>query len=118
MTYEEALEIVKSEFKTIKDAAHCHIIITGLTYDGCNGFCVCLYNTGEKTILSDMGETNAFFDEVEDEEWEKLCAENGVEFNHWRMEKDFEKIDDVYDFISFLDMISDKYFYLDDDEED
>ena len=83
MTYEEALEIVKSEFKTIKDAAHCHVIVTGLTYDGCNGFCVCLYNTGEKTILSDMGETNAFFDEVEDEEWEKLCAENGIEFNHW-----------------------------------
>ena len=113
MTYEEALEIVKSEFNTLRDASHCEIIRTGLTYDGCNGFCVALYNYGNRIMVTDMGETKEFFFEVEEDEWKRLCAENGFEFNHWRIEKEFKTIDDVYDYINFIDEISDKYFELD-----
>lgn len=113
MTYEEALGIVKGEFRTRHDAAHCEIIRTGLTYDGCNGFCVVLYNYGDRIVVSDMGNTKEFFDEVEEAEWEKLCAENGFEFNSRRIEKEFRTIDDIYDYINFIDEISDKYFTLD-----
>jgi len=113
MEYSEALALVKSEFETLRDAAHCEIIYTGLTYDGCNGFCVTLYNYGDKVMISDIGQTKDIFDEVEEEEWKELCRENGFEFNHWRIEKKFSKIEDVYDFINFLDMISDKYCRFD-----
>lgn len=115
MTYEEALTIIKSEFETRRDAPHCEIIKTGLTYDGCEGFCVTIYNYPDRgPVLSDLGETKEIFDEVEKEEWEALCAENGFEFNHWRIEKPFTCLEDAYDYINFLDMISDKYFYIDD----
>ena len=112
MEYTEALALVKSEFNTRYDAAHCEIIRTGCTYDGCNGFCVVLYNYGDKIMVSDMSITREIFSEVADEEWESLCRENGFEFNKWRIEKKFNGIEDVYDFINFLDMISDKYFQL------
>ena len=114
MTYEEALALVKTEFKTRRDAAHCEIIRTGLTYDGCNGFCVCLYNYGDRVCLTDMGETKEIFDEVTKEEWIALCEENGCVFNHWRLERKLESIEDVYAYIQFLDMVSDKFFNLGD----
>lgn len=114
MTYEEALAIVKSEYETRREAAHCEIVKTGLTYDGCEGFCVTIYNYADRgPVISDLGETKEIFDEVEKEEWEKLCAENGFEFNHWRIEKPFTCINDLCEYIDFIDRISDKYFNVD-----
>ena len=86
MTYQEALALVKSEFSTRRDADHVEVIRTGMTYDGCQGFCVVVYDYGDKVVLSDMGETKYFFFEVPDEEWVALCEENGFDFNHYRIE--------------------------------
>jgi hypothetical protein len=114
MTYEEALAIVRSEYETRREAAHCEVVKTGLTYDGCNGMCVTIYNYDDRgPVISDIGETQYFFFEVPKEEWEKLCAENGFEFNHYRIEKPFTCIDDLFEYIDFIDRISDKYFDLD-----
>ena len=44
MTYEEALEIVEAEFEMRPDSDHSKIIKTHMTYDGCTGFCVVVYN--------------------------------------------------------------------------
>lgn len=115
MNYSEALKLVKTEFETRRDCGHCEIIRTNLTYDGCNGFCVVIYDKGSHVILSDMGETKEIFDEVTEEEWKELCASHGFEFNHWHIEKVLNSLDDVYDYINFIDFISDKFFLLDDD---
>ena len=110
MTYNEGLALVKTEYETIKDSTYNEIIITGLTYDGCNGFCVSVYNKDGEAIITDLGETSHFFDEITEEEWIKDCTEHGFEFNHWRIERKLSSIDDVYDFINFIDFISDREF--------
>ena len=113
MTYEEALEIVEAEFETRPDSDHSKIIKTHMTYDGCTGFCVVVYNEEGVAILTDMGETAQFFDEVPDEEWESLCREGGCVFARGRIKKRIESIEDVYDYIRFLDEISDRYWHED-----
>ena len=115
MTYKEALALVKSEYDTCRDAEHCEIILTGLTYDGCNGFCVCLYNEGDRVILTDMGETKDVFDEVSEEEWTALCSEAGFDFRHWHIEREFHSLDDVELYIAFLDAVSNLYFQIDEE---
>lgn len=114
MTYQEALTLVKSEFETYKESSHNEIIRTGLTYDGSHGFCVSLYNEGERVILTDLGETKEVFDEIGEEEWTALCQKSGFAFRHWHIEREFFSLDDVYAFIRFLDEISDLYFPIDD----
>lgn len=114
MTYTEALELVRTEFETKHDAAHNEVVLTGMTYDGCNGVCVCIYNYGDRIMVTDIGETAYFFSEVEEEEWKSLCAEHGFEFNHWRIETPFNSLEDLYSYIEFIDFISDKYCGLDD----
>lgn len=115
MTYEEALALVKSEYDTLRDAGHCEIILTGLTYDGCNGFCVCLYNEGDRVILTDMGETKDVFDEVSEEEWTALCSEAGFVFRHWHIEREFHSLEDVALYIAFLDAVSNLFWNIDDE---
>ena len=110
MTYEEALALVRTKYRTIRDSNHAEIIQTGMTYDGCNGFCVALYNDGERVYLTDFGETKEVFDEVSERAWESLCKKNGFEFNHWHIEHSFSSIKDISCFIAFLDRISKKYF--------
>ena len=109
MTYEEALELIRIEYETQKDSKHAEIIYTGLTYDGCNGFCVALYNNGDELILTDFGETKEIFDEVEEKQWIELCSEHGFEFRHWRIVRRFTSLRDVEEFIEFLDFISEEF---------
>jgi hypothetical protein len=115
MTFEEAIKITEEDFELIKDTPHTRLVRTGLTYDGAKGFCVMLYDKGDRAIITDCGETKEVFDEVTEDEWKKLCKENGTEFNHWRIEKDFNGIEDLYEYIKFIDMISDKFFLADED---
>ena len=75
MTYSEALSLVGSEFELLKDSDHSCVIRTGLTYDGCNGFCVVIYKKNDgKVVLTDMGETKEIFDEVSEEEWNRIVV--------------------------------------------
>ena len=115
MTYEKALESIRAEFDTRKEAAHCEIIKTGLTYNGCNGFCVALYSDNERGImLTDLGETKEIFDEVTEDEWRSIAEEAGCRFRNWRLERDYNGMDDVYAFIKLLDDISERFFDIDD----
>lgn len=112
MTYKEALEIIEEEFETIKESSHNRIIITGLTYDGCQGFCVSIYDDNGEAIITDLGETKEVFDEVSLEKWINLCNEHNFEFRHWRIVRKFNSISDLYEFIEFIDFISNNYFEL------
>ena len=110
MTYEKALEIIESEFETLKESSHNKIVRTNMTYNGYNSFCVSIYNCNGIAILTDLGTTKDVFDEVAEEEWRELCQNHGFEFNHWSIRRDFNKIEDLYDYIEFLDFISRKYW--------
>lgn len=113
MEYIKAVELIEKEYETIRESSHNKIIRTGLTYDGCRGFCVSVYNDNGVAIITDLGETKEIFDEVSKEEWEELCKEHGFEFRHWRIVRVYSSNKDVEEFIKFLDFISDKYFKLD-----
>ena len=113
MKYKEALILIEKEFETRQESSHNKIIKTGLTYDGCNGFCVSIYDDNGVALITDLGETKEIFDEVSKAEWEELCEEHGFEFRHWRIVREFSSINDLYEYIKFLDFISDKYFKLD-----
>ena len=113
MDYIKALEIIEKEFETRQESSHNKIIKTGLTYNGCNGFCVSIYDDNGVALITDLGETKEVFDEVSKAEWEELCKEHGFEFRHWRIVREFSSINDLYEYIKFLDFISDKYFKLD-----
>lgn len=110
LSYEEVLSLVREEYDTRRDADHCEIVKTGLTYDGCTGFCVCIYNYGDVVKITDMGETKDFFDQLTDEQWVDICTTNGFEFNHWRIERVFNSIEDLHMYIQFIDVISDMFF--------
>ena len=110
MTYERAIEIVEKEFSFKDNTENTKFIKTGVTYDGFNHFCACLYNSDKGVIITDLGKTKDVFDEVPKEEWAKLCKEHGFKFEHWSIVRDFESIKDVHDFIEFLDFISNKYW--------
>lgn len=110
MTYQRAIEIIEKEFSLKDNTENTKFIKTGMTYDGFNHFCACLYNADNGVIITDLGKTKDIFDEVSQEEWAKLCKERGFRFEHWSIVRDFESIKDVYDFIGFLDFISNKYW--------
>ena len=111
MTYQEALAIVRTKYETRRSGPHCELVITGLTYDGCNGFSVHIYNYDDRgPVITEIGETKEIYDEVKEEEWKALCAENGYEFNCWRIEKPFTCLEDLDNYIEFLDGVCDKYF--------
>ena len=109
MFFQEALKIIESKFKTIKESDHNKIIITNKTYDGSNGFCVSIYNKDNIAILTDLGVTKDIFDEVLEEEWIKHCKKFGFSFNHWSIVKEFNELNDLYKYIEFLDIISNIY---------
>jgi hypothetical protein len=113
MEYKKAVELIEKEYETIRESSHNKIIRTGLTYDGCRGFCVSIYDDNGVALITDLGETKEVFDEVSKAEWEELCEEHGFEFRHWRIVREFSSINDLYEYIKFLDFISDKYFKLD-----
>lgn len=110
MTYEEALEMIEEEFETIYNAPRCKVLRTGMTYNGANGFCVSVYDSDDGVIITDLGQTKEIFDEVTVEEWTALCEEHGFKFVHWRIVREFKGMQDVYDFIEFLDLVSTKYW--------
>lgn len=111
MDFEKVLELAREEFELIKDSGHCYVVRTGLTYDGCEGFCVALYKkeNGE-VVITDLGETKEVFCDVTEEEWQELCLYHGFEFNRWRIEKPFTSMEDLFSFIGFLDYVSDLFF--------
>lgn len=110
MTYTEALALIKSEFQTRYDSDCSEVIRTGLTYDGCNGLYVELYNLGDKVVLSDGGITkDIYFEHENEDECLALCEANGFEFNHWKIQRPFTNIQDVYDFIDFLLLVTNTY---------
>ncbi len=108
MIYSKGLELVKSEFKTIKESGHNEAIYLEMTYDGFNCFYISVYDRDGEAILTDLGVSTEVFDEIEDEQWERDCVEHGFEYNHWHIERKLNSIDDVYDFIKFLDYISNR----------
>ena len=110
MTYQEAVALAATEFELIRDSGHTTLIRTGLTYNGCNGFCVMIYDLGDHAILTDIGETKEIFDEVTEEEWTELCEAHGFAFRHWHIERDIHSMDDIIAFIQFLDFVSDTFF--------
>lgn len=110
MTYEKALEIIEAEFETRTNSPVHKTIQTGLTYDGFNGFCLNIYNSANGVILTDLGKTKDIFNEVPQEDWITLCNQHAFEFVHWRITRKFNDINDVYEFIKFLDLISWKYW--------
>lgn len=109
MIYEEALKIIKQDFETRKETSHNEIIYTGYTYDGCNGFCVSIYDDNGIAIVTDLGETKEIFYDVNEEEWITLCNEYNFEFRHWSIVREFNSISDVYEYIEFLNFVSNKY---------
>ena len=110
MTYEKAIEIVEKEFSLKDNSFNSKIIKTGMTYDGFNSFCACLYNSDNGVIITDLGKTKDIFDEVTQEEWVALCEEHNFRFERWKIVREFNSIKDVYEYIEFLDFISCKYW--------
>ena len=102
-----------AEFELRPHSPVTQIVRTGRTLDGCNSFCIIIYNKVDKVVLTDIGRTKDVFDEVSEEEWEELCKAHNFEFLHWSIVREFTGLQDVYDFIGFLDVIADKYCPLD-----
>ena len=44
------------------------------------------------------------------ETWKELCESHGFIFNHWKIQREFNSIEDVDEFIRFLDSISVRYY--------
>ncbi len=111
MEFSKALMFVQAKYETSRESDHCYLIYTGLTYDGCTGFCVNLYrDENGEAIITDLGATKDFYDEVTEQDWKKRCKRAGFEFNHWHIELKYEKIGDVAKFIKFIDSIADEFF--------
>ncbi len=106
MTYQEALTLIESEFETRKASDHADAVKVPRSYNGSTLFAVYLYQ-GDTLMLTDLGVTKDIFDEVEEEEWSAFCKEKGFRFAHWRIERDFHSLNDLYAFIDFLEEISD-----------
>ena len=108
-SFEEARERVEKKFELLYDSPHAYIILTNKTFDGYNGYTVALYRYGDRIVLSDIGETSQICDEVTVEEWEALCAEYGFTYSHYRIEREFRSLLDLYDYIEFLDIVADRF---------
>ncbi|MBR4942671.1 MAG: hypothetical protein IKZ28_01455 [Clostridia bacterium] len=107
MTFAEAVAIVKNEFKTYGTSPFSEGIFIEKTLDGFNCYPVFLYDVDGEILVTDVGSTCEVFDSVTEEEWTKLCKENGFTFQDWKIIKKFESIWSVYEFIKFMDLIAD-----------
>ena len=110
MLLPDAVALINTEFKTRKCAPHYHAVYVDLTYDGCSLFSISIYDYGDKvSVLTDVGSTKDFFDQFTEDEWVKLCAEHGFEFNNWRIERVFNSLNDLYEYIDFIDYLCNTY---------
>ena len=119
MDFQQALELIKTEYEVRKCADHAYYIRTHLTLDGCNFFSIMLYHdesgyyqSGD-LILTDTGNTHYVFFEAPLEEWQALCDKYGFSLVKYSICRPFTGMQDLYDFIDFLNVISDIYCPLD-----
>ncbi|MBQ8374323.1 MAG: hypothetical protein IJX98_01965 [Clostridia bacterium] len=110
MTYEEALEIIEREFETRYVAPRARAVRVNQSYNGYELFYIEINDDNGEGVLTDLGITKEMFYEVGESDWRALCRENGFSFNrYWHIERRFTAMTDLYDFIDFLILISDKY---------
>lgn len=111
MIYQDALNLIHKEIETRYVDEDCRALRINLTYDGYSGLYIVVFNKDGEAFLSDEAETkNVFWEHVNATEWGAFCEANGFTFNrHMSIERKFTSINDVYDFIDFLMMISEKY---------
>lgn len=110
MIYQDALNLIHKEFETrFGSDENNRVIRIYKTFDGVNEFYISIENLGEETLLTDDGITKDIFFEVEEEAWKKLCEKNGFAFNRWHIERKFLSMNDLYEYIRFLDFIADRY---------
>ena len=114
MNYQQAVGLVRSEYETICDSPHSEFILTNLTYDGYNYFSICLYDKGDRVILTDTAKTQEVFDEVTEDEWKALCDAHGFVWQGWSIERDYNSNADVEAFIGFLCAIANLYEPIED----
>ena len=75
-----------------------------------------MYNKYKRVLLKLSGEalankeTKEIFDQLTEAQWIDACTTNGFEFNHWRIERTFNSMEDLYEYIKFIDVISDTFF--------
>lgn len=119
MDFNQALALIQTEYETRRCADHAYYVRTHLTLDGCNAFSIVLYHdesgyyqSGE-IILTDTGNTHYTFFEAPAEDFKALCDKYGFSFVNNCICRPFTGMQDLYDFIDFLIVISDIYCPLD-----
>lgn len=110
MTFEEAINLVHTEFETRYDDENCEIIRVNWTYDGSNELMVAVYQEKDAVVLTDLGATKDIFYQVNEDQWIDVCTRNGYIFNRGCIEHSLNDISDVHNFIEFLDSISDIFY--------
>ncbi len=105
MKWNEAINIVKQEYKTYTSAPNQEVIDLDklLDFNGC--YYITLFNDGGIVKITDMACTQEHIHQTK-AEWIDLCNKYGFEFNNWHIEKVFTGLDDVHNFIALLDEIA------------
>lgn len=105
MEWNEAIQIVKQEYKTYTSSPIQEVIDLDQLLDFNNCYYITLFNDGGLIKITDMACTQEHIEHTKTE-WNLICNKYGFEFNNWHIEKVFTGLDDVHNFIALLDEVS------------
>lgn len=123
MEFEKAKQIIKQKYVTEQKRLDVESIVINKFLNFANFYYIVLINyTGDvvkkwtgHAVLTDYGETSNILGNLLSKAYfEEVCKKHNLDFRNGCIEKEFESIEDVDNFIKVLDELSAKYEKLED----
>lgn len=106
MQYLDAIQLIKKHYETTEFTSDIEIIKINKLLDFSNYYFIVVSNDNGSAVLSDMGKTNEVFRKPE-AEWAVITNKFGLTLDNFEISTTFNKIEDLYNFISLLDWVVD-----------
>ena len=117
MKFEEAKQIIKQKYNTRQDRLDVESILIDKHLKFATYYYIILIKSENEAILTDYAETCHIFYKLPLSVFEEVCKKHNIDFREGYIEKKFESIEDVDNFVKVLDELSAKYAELEEQED-
>jgi hypothetical protein len=104
MQYLDAIQLIRKHYNTTEFTNDIEIIKINKLLDFSNYYFIVISNDNGNAVLTDMAKTNDLFNKPE-AEWRAITNRFGLNLDNYEISTPFNKIEDLYNFISLLDWV-------------
>ena len=104
MDFNRAFEQIREKYDIRKVTLDCASIDSEIMIDEFNGLAVGLVQKDDKTFLTDYADLVNDFP-LDIDEVETICKNNNVEFNNYSIDKEYNSLDDLEQYLKCIEEI-------------